>query len=711
MNKQTIKVEKLATRARLDSKTFDEKAQTIDVVLATETLDVTRYDYRNGNFFIEQLVISPETVRLDRINAGAPFLDSHNSYSVANVLGKVVNGSAVIDGNKIRCKIQLSQREDIAGIINDIRNGILENISVGYKVFKYERQPEIEGQTPVYRVIDWEPYEATSCAVPADIESGVGRSSNTNEKDAREIEVEFVNADGYVSTRSAQQSEIFNNQNKITMNLKERALAVGLNADATETQIVEAERKLALTRRALAVGLAHNASETDIETAERANTEKTQSEATRKAVEAEHSRVSEITKLVRKMSLPVEFSDKLILDKVSLENARALVIDEVAKGDPAIRGNVSVTGKDETVKKREAIVSGLILRSGAIEAKDITKEERETGNEYRSLTLLDLAKNCLEAEQPGSTRGLDKMEIAKRAISSSSSDFPVLLEGTNRRILLNAYTTAPDTWRQFCATGSVSDFRAWKRLRPGSISNLDSLLENQEYKIKKINDASAESITATTKGNIINISRVMIVNDDLQGFTSLAKALGRAANRTIESDVYALLAQNAGLGPNMSDGVALFNAAHNNVAAVAAAPSMAGFDAMKQLVAGQKDRNSNDFIDAKVNIFLGPLSLEGTAKSINGSEYDPDVANKLNKPNIVKNMFSSIIGSPRLSGTRWYAFDSENRVIEVVFLDGQQNPFLESERPFNVDGLSWKVRHDYGVGAIDYVGAGTNAGV
>jgi hypothetical protein len=29
---------------------------------------------------------------------------------------------------------------------------------------------------------------------------------------------------------------------------------------------------------------------------------------------------------------------------------------------------------------------------------------------------------------------------------------------------------------------------------------------------------------------------------------------------------------------------------------------------------------------------------------------------------------------------------------------------------FSVDGVQWKVRHDYGVAAIDYRGAVTNAG-
>jgi hypothetical protein len=46
----------------------------------------------------------------------------------------------------------------------------------------------------------------------------------------------------------------------------------------------------------------------------------------------------------------------------------------------------------------------------------------------------------------------------------------------------------------------------------------------------------------------------MIVNDDMGAFTRLPMMLGRAAALSIEVDVYALLAQNAGLGPTLSDG-------------------------------------------------------------------------------------------------------------------------------------------------------------
>ena len=68
--------------------------------------------------------------------------------------------------------------------------------------------------------------------------------------------------------------------------------------------------------------------------------------------------------------------------------------------------------------------------------------------------------------------------------------------------------------------------------------------------------------------------------------------------------------------------------------------------------------------------------------------------------------------SPRLSGTRRYLFaePAVAPVIEVAFLDGNQEPYIEQEMGFTVDGTRYKVRLDFGVAAIDYRGAVTNAG-
>jgi hypothetical protein len=112
------------------------------------------------------------------------------------------------------------------------------------------------------------------------------------------------------------------------------------------------------------------------------------------------------------------------------------------------------------------------------------------------------------------------------------------------------------------------------------------------------------------------------------------------------------------------------------------------------------------------DVLLVSLSLGGTARGIIGAEYDPDTTGKLQKPNIVRNLVRDVVDTPRITGTRRYLFanPSEAPVIEVAFLDGVSDPYLEVQDGFDVDGARYKVRLDFGIAAIDYRGAVTNAG-
>ena len=366
--------------------------------------------------------------------------------------------------------------------------------------------------------------------------------------------------------------------------------------------------------------------------------------------------------------------------------------------------HIDVT-EDEGDKFRAAASAALLVRAG------VDRKTAVENNPYRGAKLLDLARASLERANV-STRGMSQMEVVAAAFTQSTSDFPVLLENTMHKALQAAYAVAAMTWTRFCATGSVSDFRAHNRYRVGSLGNLDAVNELGEFKNKAIPDGEKSSITAATKGNIINLSRQAVINDDLGAFVGLAGTLGRAAARTVETDVYALLALNGGLGPTMSDTKSLFHADHDNVGS-GAAISMLSIDADRVILASQLDVGGNDYLDLRPAVLLLPISLGGTARSINEALYDPDTANKLQKPNVVRGLFRDVVDTPRLTGTRRYMFADpvDAPVIEVAFLDGAQEPYLEVQDGFDVDGARYKVRLDFGIAAIDYRGAVTNAGV
>jgi ATP-dependent protease ClpP protease subunit len=399
---------------------------------------------------------------------------------------------------------------------------------------------------------------------------------------------------------------------------------------------------------------------------------------------------------------------------LTIEDIQARLLTEVGKGaepaNPAGSHPNVQTLADESDKRRDAVVSALLVRAGV--EQDAKVRASMSANPFRGHKLLDLARASLQRAGV-KTDGMGQMEIVAAAFTQGTSDFPVLLENTMHKALQAAYTRAALTWNRFCATGSVSDFRAHNRYRTGSFGALDAVNELGEFTNKSIPDGEKGTITASTKGNIINLSRQSIINDDLGAFVGLAGMLGRAAGRTVEADVYALLALNAGLGPTMGDGLTLFHATHANIGAGGAAISMATIDADRVLMASQMDVSGNDYLDLRPAVLLVPIGLGGTARSINDAQYDPDTANKLQKPNVVNGLFRDIVDTPRLTGTRRYAFAdaTEAPVLEVAFLDGRQEPYLEVQDGFDVDGARYKVRLDYGVAAVDYRGAVTNAGV
>jgi hypothetical protein len=159
------------------------------------------------------------------------------------------------------------------------------------------------------------------------------------------------------------------------------------------------------------------------------------------------------------------------------------------------------------------------------------------------------------------------------------------------------------------------------------------------------------------------------------------------------------------------DGNTVFHASHSNIG-TGAAFAVDAIDADRVVLASQKDPSGNEILDLRPAVLLVPISLGGKARITNNSQYDVDASNKFQVPNKVAGLFSKVVDSPRLTGTRRYLFadPSVAPVIEVAFLDGQQNPFLDNQLGWRVDGVEWKVRMDYGVGGIGYQGAVTNAG-
>jgi hypothetical protein len=76
-----------------------------------------------------------------------------------------------------------------------------------------------------------------------------------------------------------------------------------------------------------------------------------------------------------------------------------------------------------------------------------------------------------------------------------------------------------------------------------------------------------------------------------------------------------------------------------------------------------------------------------------------------------------VIEEPRLFNTagpqRWWLASDPATIdtIEYCRLEGQSEPFLDQRVGFEVDGVEFKIRHDFAAKAIDFRGLFFNAGV
>lgn len=183
MNPQTVDLPALSVRATVGS--VNKEARTVDLIFSTGAA-VDRMDYWSGKRFREVLSMDPAHVRLDRLNAGAPLLDAHSAYSVGDVLGAVQPGTARIQNKQGVATVRFSKRDAVEPIFNDVADGIIGNVSVGYRVYKFVEDTPKEGGIPTRTAIDWEPFEVSMVPMPADAGARV-RSGDKSDTNACEI--------------------------------------------------------------------------------------------------------------------------------------------------------------------------------------------------------------------------------------------------------------------------------------------------------------------------------------------------------------------------------------------------------------------------------------------------------------------------------------------------------------------------------------------
>lgn len=413
---------------------------------------------------------------------------------------------------------------------------------------------------------------------------------------------------------------------------------------------------------------------------------------------AEKARRSEIRNIFAPFADQRDLQDECLDNlECTADQARAKLLEACAAGVKPIGAEPSiVAGEDAGTKFVQGAAQALSARIGV--------EKREAGNEFNGMSLVDIARASLQRHGQ-SVSGKSADHVARMVLAAhSTSDFPELLANTANRRLRAAYEAYEHNWRGFSYVSSVPDFKANKRIQLGSFNSLETIPEGGEYKYGTVAE-EAESITAVTKGRALALTRQMLVNDDLGGFDRRAQFMGRAAARTVASDVFAVINDNAA----MSDSVALFHASHNNLES-AAALTVASLSSAKKAMRIQQ--NGDDYLNIMPRNLLVPVAIEGVAQELIASQVNPAKSN--NTPNIHRGTLN-VIADPYLdatSATAWYLTADPNDVamIEVAFLDGEEVPFVDDMVDWETDCMKFKVRLDYGTAAIDYRAGVKNPG-
>lgn len=178
---------------------------------------------------MEVLSMDEKSMDLTRLNDGAPLLYQHDADRIVGVVQK-----AYIKNKRAYARVKLANNELGREMQELIKDGIIRNVSFGYKINAMEAD---ESTSPVtYRATNFQPFEISLVTVPADESVGIGRSAFDNKG---------------VDTASA----VENNPNGV-ITVDQTLNVEAIRAEAVQAKAKEAAEMIALGQRTKNIELA-----------------------------------------------------------------------------------------------------------------------------------------------------------------------------------------------------------------------------------------------------------------------------------------------------------------------------------------------------------------------------------------------------------------------------------------------------------------------
>ncbi|TIH12750.1 phage major capsid protein [Marinifilum sp. JC120] len=150
---------------------IDEEKRIVEVAFSS---DAELEQWWRTNLILEH---TEKAVRLKRLNDGGAVLFNHKRD---DHLGVVETARIDADG-KGRAEVRFGKGKRADEKYNDVLDGILRHISVGFDIHEVKLVETRDDDLDVYRATDWEPYEISFVTIPLDHSVGVGRDNTFKE--------------------------------------------------------------------------------------------------------------------------------------------------------------------------------------------------------------------------------------------------------------------------------------------------------------------------------------------------------------------------------------------------------------------------------------------------------------------------------------------------------------------------------------------------
>ncbi|UWR19751.1 prohead protease/major capsid protein fusion protein [Sulfitobacter pontiacus] len=408
--------------------------------------------------------------------------------------------------------------------------------------------------------------------------------------------------------------------------------------------------------------------------------------------DAERTRRSAIRTLVRSAGLSAETADDLIDQDATVDQAKAAVFDATqTRSAPVIRTHTAQNDDPDVITRRQADAVAVRMAGG-----DCPDDARQ----YMSDSLLDMARDSL-SRSGVSTRGLSADDVFTRA-AHGTSDFPLVVSNAMGKVAADSYKAAESPLKQLGRQRVLRDFKPSTSIRLGEMGRLEEIAESGEIKATSRAE-SGESMSLKTFARAINVSRNLLVNDDLNLLGDMTAAFGEAAAQTEADEMVALLTSN----PNLSDGTPVFDASRGNLAAAGAAPSETTLSAARKAMRGFKGLDGKTLISVTPKYLVVGPELETDAEKLLAAIY----AATTGDVNAWTGKLSLLV-EPRITDDQWFVFADPARVASMVYgyLASAQGVQIQRAEAWNTLGIKYRAFLDFGTGWSDWRGAYRNAG-